>query len=69
MYGDNPDKSDRNKDQWDYADGNNLERDAFEFVISKFKKLGAKKIYRLKNNFDLGSILSLESFFEYLLFN
>jgi len=69
VYGDNPDKSDRNKDQWDYADGNNLERDAFEFVISKFKKLGAKKIYRLKNNFDLGSILSLESFFEYLLFN
>jgi hypothetical protein len=62
--GDNPNKSDRNKDQWDYADKSSAERKAFEFVISKFNEIGIGNLKVFKNTFDTKTVLELKSFFE-----
>lgn len=51
INGNNPDKSDRNKDQWDYAELDNAEREAFEFVIYKFVELGFDNIRIFQNEF------------------
>lgn len=68
ITGNNPDKSDRNKDQWDYADKSNSERESFEFVISIFKDFNIGKIYEFTNNFDSGSLLNIKSTFENIIF-
>jgi hypothetical protein len=51
INGNNPDKSDRNKDQWDYAELDNTEREAFEFVIYKFVEFGFDNIRIFQNEF------------------
>jgi len=51
INGNNPDKSDRNKDQWDYAELDDVERSAFEFVIYKFIELGFDNIRIFQNEF------------------
>ena len=62
INGNNPDKSDRNKDQWDYAELNNRERSSFEFVILKFMELGFQNIKLFDNNFDDDSVERLKSY-------
>jgi hypothetical protein len=62
VNGSNPDKSDRNKDQWDYAELDDSERSAFEFVIFKFIELGFQNIKVFQNNFDSDSIERLKNY-------
>jgi hypothetical protein len=61
ICGDNPDTQDRNKDQWDYADNNDLEKNAFEFVISKFNEIKPNCIQKFYNNFKPDSLEKLEN--------
>ena len=56
INGNNPDKSDRNKDQWDYAELHNSERSSFEFVIYKFIELGFDNISVFNNEFTDKSV-------------
>lgn len=56
INGNNPDKSDRNKDQWDYAELDNSERSSFEFVIYKFIELGFDNISVFNNEFTDKSV-------------
>ena len=58
INGKNPDSSDRNKDQWDYADESDLEREAFQFVYDVFVKLSFPMVM-VKNEFNLESIEGL----------
>lgn len=60
VKGENPDKSDRNKDQWDYAELDDKERSAFKFVIFKFIELGFENIKIFENKFDDESIERLK---------
>jgi hypothetical protein len=60
--GNNPDKSDRNKDQWDYAELDDRERSAFKFVLFKFIELGFHNIKIFKNNFDSESVEILKGY-------
>ncbi len=60
IKGDNPDKSDRNKDQWDYAEFDDKERSAFNFVIFKFVELGFQNIKIFENKFDGDSVERLK---------
>jgi hypothetical protein len=62
IEGDNPDKSDRNKDQWDYAELDDRERSAFKFVLFKFIELGFHNIKIFKNNFDSESVEILKGY-------
>jgi len=56
INGNNPDRSDRNKDQWDYAELDNAERSSFEFVIYKFVELGFDNISVFHNEFTDESV-------------
>jgi hypothetical protein len=58
----NPDKSDRNKDQWDYAELDDKERSAFKFVIFKFMELGFQNVKIFENKFDAESIETLKNY-------
>jgi hypothetical protein len=67
--GENPDKSDRSKDQWDHIDGDIRERGTYEKVISMFQKAGLHKIWAFTNKFDDQSVSNIDSMFEDILFN
>ena len=56
IAGNNPDRGDRNKDQWDYAELDNAERSSFEFVIYKFIELGFDNISVFNNEFTDESV-------------
>lgn len=65
--GDNPIKRNCVKDQWDYADNNSKEREAFEFVMSEFEKRECRSIVRFKNEFNQESLIKLYNLFNSLL--
>jgi len=67
--GENPDKSDRNKDQWDHIDGDTRERETYEKVILMFQEAGLHKIWTFTNKFDDQSESNICSMFEDILFN
>jgi len=69
INGENPDKSDRSKDQWDHIDGDTRERDTYEKVISMFQEAGLHKIWAITNKFDNQSMSNMSSMFEDILFN
>jgi hypothetical protein len=69
ITGDNPEKSDRNKDQWDHIDGDSRELEAYNKVISKFEKYGIAKIWKFTNRFDEESLADITLMFENILFN
>lgn len=69
INGENPDKSDRSKDQWDHIDGDARERDTYEKVISMFQEAGLHKIWAITNKFDNQSMSNMSSMFEDILFN
>ena len=69
IKGQNPDKSDRIKDQWDHIDGDPRERDTYEKVISMFQEAGLHKIWIFENKFDDQSVSNIGSMFEDILFN
>lgn len=56
--GENPVKSDRNKDQWDYADKTSREKDCFELVIDKFENAGIR-VVRIENTFTFSTVIDL----------
>jgi hypothetical protein len=58
IEGKNPDASARNKDQWDYADGSDLEREAFQFVYDVFVQLSFPMVM-IKNGFNSDSLKEL----------
>ena len=69
INGENPDKSNRSKDQWDHIDGDSRERDTYEKVISMFQEAGLHKIWAFTNKFDNQSVSNIGSMFEDILFN
>jgi hypothetical protein len=69
VTGDNPDKRERNKDQWDRIDGDNRELESYLKVISIFEKYNIGKITKFTNNFDDKSLFNITEKFEDILFN
>ena len=69
INGENPDKSNRSKDQWDHIDGDTRERDTYKKVISMFQEVGLHKIWAFENKFDDQSVDRVRSMFEDILFN
>jgi hypothetical protein len=69
INGENPDKSNRSKDQWDHIDGDTREKETYEKVISMFQKAGLHKIWTFTNKFDSQSVSNIDSMFEDILFN
>jgi hypothetical protein len=69
VTGDNPDKRERNKDQWDRIDGDNRELESYLEVISIFEKYNIGKITKFTNNFDDKSLFNITEKFEDILFN
>lgn len=69
ITGDNPEKGDRNKDQWDHIDGDNRELEAYNRVISKFEEYGIAKIRKFTNRFDEESLTDITLMFENILFD
>jgi hypothetical protein len=64
--GKNPDKRQRNKDSWDFADAGSGERDAFEYVKSVFaSKCIPFTVF--KNNFDNDSLSGINKLVSNLL--
>jgi hypothetical protein len=69
VTGDNPDKMERNKDQWDHVDGDSRELEAYNKVISKFEEYDIAKIQKFTNRFDEGSLTDITLMFENILFD
>jgi hypothetical protein len=69
ITGDNPNKNDRNKDQWDRIDGDSRELESYLKVISKISKYGNARIFQFKNTFDDNSLLDITQTFENILIN
>jgi hypothetical protein len=69
IQGNNPDKSDRDKDQWDHIDGDPRERETYVKVISMFQEAGLDRIWVFINGFDDQSVSNIGSMFEDILFN
>jgi hypothetical protein len=66
VEGINPNKENRNKDNWDHLDFNEKERECCDFVINKLQENGFK-VFRFKNNFGDRDKENLESFFKQIL--
>lgn len=69
VTGNNPDKGDRNKDEWDRIDGDPRELESYQKVISAFESYGIARIRRFENNFDSESLTNLDLLFEEFLLN
>lgn len=69
IEGNNPDKSPRNKDQWDREDGGNGEMESYLKVVKAFEKYGIAKIWKFKNLFDLESLDRVKAMFDTILFD
>ena len=67
--GENPDKSDRSKDQWDHIDGDIRERETYKRVIEMFSESGLHKITTFTNEFNDQSVDNIRSMFEDVIFN
>lgn len=67
LYGDNPNKNNRNKDQWDRIDGDSKEIESYLKVISVFEKYEIAKINRFLNTFDETSIQNITKNFKKIL--
>lgn len=63
IFGENPDQSQRHKDQWDYADGSDREKKCLNLVIEKLEKAGVG-IFKFENQFNEDSVKSLSSIFS-----
>jgi hypothetical protein len=66
VTGENPNKENRNKDDWDRIDGDSRELECYEKVIKKFEEYDICKIYRFTNNYDDQTLVSSFEFFEKL---
>ena len=51
IEGNNPDQSERNKDQWDFSDGGSEEKQTYEFLLIELQKRGFSRVIRFKNDF------------------
>lgn len=58
IYGQNPDQSARNKDQWDYADQKQGEAECFNLVMEKMERKGISVI-KFENKFTPVSSIKL----------
>ena len=66
IKGKNPDSSDRNKDQWDFADSNNGEAECFDLVFNEFHKRGMFKIFTVNNTFDDKGLAEIDNLFDFI---
>lgn len=69
IQGENPEKRDGEKDQWDHIDGDPRERETYEKVISMFQEHDIHKIWIFTNKFNDQSLNNMGSMFEEMLFN
>jgi hypothetical protein len=63
ITGDNPDKGERNKDQWDIMDGDNRELESYIKVMNKFKEYGIGRIINFENLFTEDSLSEIKRTF------
>ena len=66
ITGDNPNKSERNKDAWDRIDGDSRELVSYEKVILKFEEYQICKILRFTNNYDQDTLKLFENLFDHI---
>ncbi len=66
IKGENPDHSDRNKDQWDFADLSDGESECFDLVFGEFEKRGIFKIFTINNTFDQRGLSEIDSLFDFI---
>ena len=69
IQGENPDKSDRHKDQWDHIDGDTRERDTYKKVVAMFNESDLHKITTFINEFNDQSVSNIGLMFEDILIN
>jgi hypothetical protein len=67
ITGDNPNKGDRNKDEWDRIDGDSRELECYRKVIQKFKEYKIEVISEFRNDFDETSLINITNLFEDLI--
>lgn len=67
ITGDNPNKGDRNKDEWDRIDGDSRELECYRKVIQKFKEYKIEVISEFRNDFNETSLLNITNLFEDLI--
>lgn len=66
IKGQNPDKSDRVKDQWDFADSDNGESECFDLVFSEFEKRGIFRTFTINNTFDDKALKEIDNLFDFI---
>ena len=69
INGNNPDKSARDKDQWDHIDGDTRERDSYNRIIEIFKEEDINKIWTFDNEFNEESLSDVTALFSDILWN
>jgi hypothetical protein len=67
INGNNPNRENRNKDQWDYADNDDSESVAFDYVKEKLIEICNIEIHTITNRFDAGSVSNLDLLFKTLI--
>lgn len=66
IKGKNPNNSDRNKDQWDFADCSSGEAECFDIVFDEFQKRGILKIFTVNNTFDEKGLVEIDNLFDFI---
>jgi len=66
IKGQNPDRSDRIKDQWDFADSETGESECFELVFSELEKRGIFRVFTVNNTFDQESLKEIDNLFDFI---
>lgn len=66
IKGKNPDRSDRDKDQWDFADSNDGESGCFDLVFSEFEKREIFKTFTVNNTFDDKALEEIDNLFNFI---
>jgi hypothetical protein len=66
IKGQNPDRSDRIKDQWDFADSETGESECFEVVFSELERRGIFRVFTVNNTFDQESLKEIGNLFDFI---
>jgi hypothetical protein len=66
IKGKNPNRADRDKDQWDFADSDNGESECFEMVFSELEKRKIFKVFTVNNTFDSDGLREIDNLFNFI---
>ncbi len=66
INGKNPDRSNRDKDQWDFADSDDGESECFEMVFSELERRGIFRVFTVNNTFDSDGLREIDNLFDFI---